>query len=663
MAKPNLQQNFQAYAQWKLRLARTVKEYEAWLAQQGLSTPEAVARIKSTLQELRSDKLTVAFVAEVSRGKTELINAIFFASQGRRLLPSSAGRTTMCPSEMLWDEDRNEAYLRLLPIETRTSDLSVQQLKETPAQWVHYPLNIQSPEQMENALSEIAQTKVVSVAQAAQLGLYQEEVASLDGEPAGMVEIPRWRHAVISFPHPLLRHGLVILDTPGLNALGSEPELTLSTLPSAQAVLFVLAADTGVTRSDLDMWRHHIKGFQNRRQRGLVVVLNKIDTLWDDLKTDQGVEETIERQKGSAAKILGIGESSVFPVSAYKGLLAKVRDDPELLRKSALADLEAYLATDMLDAHQQAVLDSVEAEVGQLIETNRNLAAQQLSNVKRQLAELEELRDKSDDVIHHLLEKTRDEQAQYLQSVSQFQASRRELLVEAEKLRHILEPQRLDLLIEQAHRDMLKSWTTLGMKKTMKSLFDNLRGTMQAATAQCDGARKLARGIYQRFQNEFGFASSQPQSFSTMKYRVELEILYQDAETYRNSPIFLVSDQNFVVKRFFQVIVARARDILTQLNQAQDTWFNQVLTPLIDQIQEYKDTVEKRLVNLQKIGRSKALLQSRIEELETHYAEQARQLTALRNLFNGIHLSRPDNTKERPRPRLVVTRGSGQAPG
>jgi hypothetical protein len=74
----------------------------------------------------------------------------------------------------------------------------------------------------------------------------------------GRVEIPRWRHAVINFPHPLLQQGLVILDTPGLNAIGTEPELTLSLLPNAHAVLFILAADTGVTQSDLTVWREHI---------------------------------------------------------------------------------------------------------------------------------------------------------------------------------------------------------------------------------------------------------------------------------------------------------------------------------------------------------------------------------------------------------------------
>jgi hypothetical protein len=57
----------------------------------------------------------------------------------------------------------------------------------------------------------------------------------------GLVDVPAWRHALINYPHPLLQQGLVVLDTPGLNAIGAEPELTLNLLPSAHAVVFMLA--------------------------------------------------------------------------------------------------------------------------------------------------------------------------------------------------------------------------------------------------------------------------------------------------------------------------------------------------------------------------------------------------------------------------------------
>ena len=77
--------------------------------------------------------------------------------------------------------------------------------------------------------------------------------------------MPAWRHALINYPHPLLKRGLVVLDTPGLNAIGAEPELTLGLLPSAHATVFILGADTGVTKSDLAIWRDHLGGQRARR--------------------------------------------------------------------------------------------------------------------------------------------------------------------------------------------------------------------------------------------------------------------------------------------------------------------------------------------------------------------------------------------------------------
>lgn len=653
MGNASFKQNFQAYSQWKHGLSRTVSEYKSWLEKHGLAKPEALVKIGQAMATLDSDRLTIAFVAEFSRGKTELINAIFFADYGRRLLPSAAGRTTMCPTELMWDDTRSDAYLQLLPIETRTYDGAVSDLKRVSKHWVHYPLDVESPDQMESTLRELIQTKRVSIDEAVRLGLYNNEPHEGQGNGDDTVEIPRWRHALISFPHPLLKQGLVILDTPGLNALGSEPELTLSTLPSAQAVLFVLGADTGVTRSDLDMWQHHVKGFQSSRQRGLAVVLNKIDTLWDELKTSDEIRQTIARQRESSAKILGIGEQAIFPVSAHKGLLAKVKKDKALLHKSALDDLEAFLADDLLSSRQQILLDTVEADVGQLIENDRGLVAQQLNSVKRQLVELEELHDKSEDVIQHLLEKTRDEQAQYLESVTRFQTSRAELIKEATQLRKVLDLKKIELVMEKSHREMLRSWTTLGMKRNMKYLFEELRRDMQAVTSHSERIRKLVRGVYQRFQNELGFTNLHPYKFSSVKFPLELELLYQEAEAFRKSPSLAFNEQGYVIKRFNQVLVSRALDIFARLNLSLDQWLSHALDPLVSHIHAHKDMMEKRLENLQKIGRSKNTLRLRIEDLERQYAELARQLTGLRNLYNGIHLSRPLTGRTPPRPHLV----------
>ncbi len=196
-------------------------------------------------------------------------------------------------------------------------------------------LNLASQEDMATAMSSLAQVKSVTVEEAGLLGLLDEAdfmTTTVVVKHGGKVEIPCWRHALINYPHPLLKKGLVILDTPGLNALGTEPELTLSMIPSAHAVLFLLAMDTGVTKSDLDVWQKYVQSYVTRR----IAVLNKIDLMWDDLKTDAQIEVAVERQLVETARILGLPRDHVIALSAQKALIARIRGDAPLLAKSRI---------------------------------------------------------------------------------------------------------------------------------------------------------------------------------------------------------------------------------------------------------------------------------------------------------------------------------------
>ena len=60
-----------------------------------------------------------------------------------------------------------------------------------------------------------------------------------------------------------------------------EPELTVSTIPNAHAILFLLSIDTGVTKSDLEIWDRYVSPGLPQK----IAVLNKVDLMWDELKT------------------------------------------------------------------------------------------------------------------------------------------------------------------------------------------------------------------------------------------------------------------------------------------------------------------------------------------------------------------------------------------
>jgi hypothetical protein len=636
MATDRFTDQMQAYGRWKAQLAQAVLKYQRWLEQNSMSDAETELRIFELLEHLKSDTLTIAFVAEFARGKTELINAIFFSEYDRRLLPSEAGRTTMCPTELFYDNVEDQSYIRLLPIETRLEDPSIAEHKKNPINWTTIALDTSSSEAMAEAFREVVKTKQVTVDEARRLGLYDEDTDKQHVSD-GHIAIPMWRHAVISFPHPLLKEGLTILDTPGLNAMGSEPELTLNMLPNAQAVVFVLAADTGVTKSDMDMWRHHVKALNSDSRHARLVVLNKVDTLWDELKDDATVSNTVQAQCNTAAKMLEIDTKSVFPVSAQKGLLAKIRHDNELLQRSNILSLETIFSQDILPKKQEIVRESIVSEIGGMAKESRDLISSRLTECNKQLKELQNLSGKNEDVIAHLMKKTRQEQAIYHKSVESFQANKKIFTEQHRALLDALSMNSLDKLMSNTRKQMADTWTTVGLKNSMKEFFDVISSTIKEATGQTEKLNMLVQSIYRKFNEEHGLSETKPKMFSMNKYKREMERLYHEAEAYRKSPVTTMTEQSFVVKKFFISMVSHARNTFFNAHQDAESWGKAAMAPLISRIKEHKDQMEKRLESLRKINESRDTLQSRITELEQTAEKLNQQLADINMLMETLN--------------------------
>jgi hypothetical protein len=603
------------YTQWRERLMRSIEMYREWRRRYGMSDLHSTDTILNILSGLENDRITLAFAAEFSRGKTELINALFFAETGVRLLPSSPGRTTMCPTEIFYDKEGG-SYIRVLSIETRLEDDSLTEYKQRPECWKQITLDCDSPTQMQEAFKQLVATKVVPREMADKLGLWNEHEAAEQGMAnATTVEIPYWRHALISFPHPLLKEGLCILDTPGLNALGTEPELTLSMLPSAQAIIFVLAADTGVTKSDLEMWRNHICSARNRKQ-GLAVVMNKIDAMWEDLAGENGYEASIKKQVLTSATTLKLEQNLIFPVSAKQALLAKIKGDKELLIKSRLGSLENYLSDDILKQRRRILMETVIRDIGFLITESSNLTDTKLTNAAKQLEEFMKIDFENKDMTGKLMSETRDRQKAYAANVENFQASRRVFTVQAKILIDSFAKERIDNIVKDTKEDMSKSLTTFGMKKNIRKLFDELRDLLQDSIDITNETRRLVKAIHKKFQDEYGFKEIEPQLFSIKQYQEELEAIFEEGEAFRTSAKTTMTEQSIVVSKLYGTLIVKARNVLKQAHKDALTWSNGVLTPLMHQIKDHKKQIESRLMMLKKINESKGSVAENIAHLK-----------------------------------------------
>lgn len=642
-----------AYNRWKHDLIQKIKAYQSWLDAHDLSNPEDDLRIYEALNSLEADRLTVAFVAEFSRGKTELINALFFSDYKRRLLPSQAGRTTMCPTELLYDDSSEAPYIRLLPIETRKQDRSISDYKKHTIEWTSIPLDTSSADNLAASFEEVTHTKRVTIEEARALGLYDAEQFSHltdQGVTPSHIDVPKWRHAIISFPHPLLKEGLVVLDTPGLNALGTEPELTLNMLPNAQGILFVLAADTGVTQSDMEMWRQHLKGCRDTHNKGFIVALNKIDTLWDEMSDADTIQLNINKQCRDTAEQLQIPNDQIFPISAQKGLLAHVKDDNELLNRSGIPKLVASLFHDVLPEKHTIIRESVLGEITAIIEQTRLTLETRLNDARKQQNDLKALSGKNADVIDHLLKKTRDEQILYNKNVEKLQTSRRILERYTRELLGCLDVNTLDSHVAETRKAMTGSWTTAGMKSGMKTFFDSCNATISEASEKSENIRKIVISIFDKFHEDHGFNKIEPKVFTTMKYTNEMARLYKDAEEFRKSPVTTMTEQSFVVKKFFIGLVSHARNVFYKSHQDAERWSKAVLAPIIVQIKEHKQAIETRLDTLRKISQSRETIESRIHKLEDICADLDSQLETIDDMLaiiNQPYIEEPLQAKAR----------------
>jgi hypothetical protein len=613
----SLVDRFRDYSAWRSAISQRIVGFRRWLHDNDLADAQTDLRLGHLLERLGEDKLTIAFVAEFSRGKSELINAIFFADYGCRLLPSATGRTTMCPTELQWDPELGPC-LRLLPIETRASNASSLELKRYPEEWRVLPLDIDDGPALVEAFSQVRDVKRVPVEEAKHYGLFVDagDVAPGVISADGMVEIPRWRHAVINFPHPLLAQGLVILDTPGLNAIGTEPELTLNLLPNAHAVLFVLAVDSGVTQTDADVWRDFIAA-SGSHSRGRFVVLNKIDSLWDGLRSESEINEEIARQMRFAARTLGADDDRILAVSAQKGLVAKITQDWTLLDRSRLPTLEAALSTQLIPGKQEIVRETTRAELLELLGNTRAILEARLTGVLDQISELRHLRGKNLDVVEQMMRKVRVEKDDFERGLVRFQALRG---VFSQHTNQLFTHLGMDALNEEAKRtlaDFRKARFTPQLKQAFRGYFDGVRVRLDRAGETVAEVQRMMEAMYRKFSEEHGLRLASPAAFSLFKYRKELERLEHTFRLSFDTTYVMVTNEEMSLKqKFFETFASEVRRVFGYANRESDTWLKAVMAPMETQVREHQMQLRRRLESIRRIHRATDTLEDRVQELE-----------------------------------------------
>ncbi|SEK58506.1 Replication fork clamp-binding protein CrfC (dynamin-like GTPase family) [Atopomonas hussainii] len=655
MSMERLGQQVDEYLDWKRNLARQITRYRSWLENNRLNSPDTEAKLDHALRILRQDQLTLAFVGEYSRGKTELINSLFFADFGQRMLPSQAGRTTMCPTEIFFDQQAGRPYIRLLPIETRMTEANVAQFKRIPRHWVNMPLDMDNPDNMAEAFAQVARTKCLPAEQAIALG-FDPDLLEPAADKPGHVQVPAWRHALVSLDHPLLRRGLRILDTPGLNALGSEPELTLSMLPAAQAVFFMLSADTGVTASDMQVWEQHLRPLYDEGQCTLFAILNKIDVLWDDLAGDVFVDNAIRLVQQATSRQLNLPMDCILPLSAKQSLLAKVRSDQALLSRSKIGNLENLLC-DRIVAQKEALLqERVVSQVLRLSQNSQTALQRRVDQLQQQLSAITHSKHDTGNLLFEMTAKAKNEHAQHHRRLLSLKTNQRLLKRQGDLLQAAIRSTQTQGHVTKVKRNLNTSWTTFGINQAILHFFNSLEADLHNLQHEAELANKMVGAIYKRHNEENPLYAEDPPALSIDRSLRQLRQIRRQADQFRLQLKTLLTEQHTVTRRFINTLAQEVLRLHRRLRTEVDNWTRDALTPLLQHSLEHKQLLEGHLLELKRLSQQAHQAQHRSEQLQRYLDLLSEQLNVAADIQRQLRMPAPWQRKAK-----VVSISQGQA--
>ena len=634
---------------WRIGLATQIERITDFLRTHHFLTPNLEAALEDSREQAASQRVTVAFIAEVSRGKSELINALFFSNLGRRLLPSGPGKGTRCVTELRFDRNV-QTSVRLLPVETRESPKRFDELMKDESVWRTTLFDADNPDSTARALAALSETKRITLSDAVAWGLHGEGVAVPAGESNYiLVDVPRWRHAIVNFPHPLLDAGLVIIDTPGLAAFVSEPEFARQRVPNADAIVLVLDAIEGVTKADLAIWRDHLGGGRHFRDRAneksnqsRLVVLNKIDAIkidenLDAAEANQQLLRELDKGVQQAADMLRIEPIRVIPVSARLGLAGKLNGDTDKALRGRLYQLERGLAAALPTNRQDALHADIVATLSNALETAQASLDGDRFDTLDGLRNLTLLREKNEKLTASIISQASVRHDRLDAAMREFKSIKNVHTTLAADLATIVDVTSAKQDAVRAKRAISSSLLPGKTFDTVKHYFSETREKLHALESKIDEIRNLYHSITERLRRDFDLDIFDAHPFATQRFHTELEKAREKAEAeFTKTSNLLVRRGGALAEQFDEIIASRVLHIFEIASRESTTWMRGLYSSVEGPLEALKKGTFEHSANVEKFKSAELDLAERIAEMQARLDALKRKHKALADAREGL---------------------------
>jgi predicted nucleic acid-binding Zn-ribbon protein len=360
-------------------------------------------------------------------------------------------------------------------------------------------------------------------------------------------------------------------------------------------------------------------------------VLNKIDMLWDELKSDAEVQAVIERQADDAARVLKLPRSRVFTVSAQKALAASIRGDGALRVRSGIESLEYLLAHQVIPARRDMLYHAVARDVSAMIDDSRADLAARLKRRSDELIQLSHLSGKNRELIEQMRVALQKEKDSYDATAAQFRTTRAAVQAQGAQLLSLLSEDTLAEICKTGREALEGSWTTRGLTQGIRQLSEQMVERIEQASQMAHGMLETLDHAYGRFHVVHQLPKMQVPRLDLKAYRNRLQALTQETEAFCRDPANLMLEKRFMIRRFYAGLAEEAKKAFNLARTEAERWLRIALDPVMTRIREHKLYLDNRLAGLHRILENMGTLQGRmlqikqeIEQLRAGRAELAR---------------------------------------
>ena len=274
-----------------------VNRQSAVSALSNLGDKSAVNSLNEAATQLNDDTLRVLVMGKFSSGKSTFLNALM----GQKLLPAKPTPTTAVIGEIVYAESPEAV---LYPKKgyaggDKPFAIKINELEKYIV--IDHSQSTDEQKKAENPFSKI----------------------------------------VIKYPLNICKHGIMFVDSPGLDDPTCHDAITKDYLPTADAVLYCMNASQAFSAADkMEIERLIALGYKS-----IIFVLTYFDVLLynDEMNGRNDAEEAKRHYIRQLAKYTDLGENGIFFVGSLPALNAKLNNKPELLARSNFPPLEKRL--------------------------------------------------------------------------------------------------------------------------------------------------------------------------------------------------------------------------------------------------------------------------------------------------------------------------------